>query len=155
VIRQRGLIIRLSVRRSGLVAFYGQTKRSTAYEVDAGGDETLITRACAGRYRLFRETAPISRTPKLKTCQESSAAWAGYCLVRPRATRFPRRLHRGLLDIRQEQILIVAVLGRFKAAKSSFLNHPLGRRTMMRCEECDRPVRSLFVAYKTGEASPE
>jgi hypothetical protein len=55
----------------------------------------------------------------------------------------------------QEQILNVAVLGRFKTAKSRFLNHLLGRRTMMRCEECDRPVRSLFVADKTGEASPE
>jgi predicted GTPase len=55
----------------------------------------------------------------------------------------------------QEQILNVAVLGRFKAAKSSFFNHLLGRRTMMRCEECDRPVRSLFMADKTGEASPE
>jgi hypothetical protein len=47
------------------------------------------------------------------------------------------------------------VLGRFKAAKSSFFNHLLGQRTMMRCEECDRPVRSLFMADKTGEASPK
>jgi hypothetical protein len=61
----------------------------------------------------------------------------------------------GCWTFAQEPILNVAVLGRFKAAKTSFLNHLLGRRTMMRCEECDRPVRSLFVAYKTGEASPE
>ena len=67
----------------------------------------------------------------------------------------PRRLHRGLLDIRPQQILNVSVLGRLKAAKSSFLNRLRGRRTMMRCEECDRPVRSLFMADKTGEASPE
>jgi hypothetical protein len=37
-------------RQSVGFAVYGQTKRSTAYGVDAGGDKTLITKACARRY---------------------------------------------------------------------------------------------------------